>query len=60
AGCQYLWATDSTQGFLELSFESVYAQAREADLWIGVANFKTLAELKATEPRYELFKPFRQ
>ncbi len=60
AGCQYLWATDSTQGFLELSFESVYAQAREADLWIGVANFKTLAELKATEPRYALFKPFRQ
>ncbi|MBL7853505.1 MAG: ABC transporter substrate-binding protein [Cyclobacteriaceae bacterium] len=60
AGCQYLWAADSTQGFLELSFESVYAQAREADLWIGVANFKTLAELKATEPRYELFKPFRQ
>ncbi|MFN5168540.1 MAG: ABC transporter substrate-binding protein [Cyclobacteriaceae bacterium] len=60
AGCQYLWASDSTQGFLELSFEAVYAQAREADLWIGVANFKSLAELKAAEPRYELFRAYQQ
>jgi iron complex transport system substrate-binding protein len=60
AGCEYLWAADSTNGFLQLSFEAVYAKAKEADLWIGVGSFKTLNEIKATEERYALFKPFRE
>ncbi|MCX8490551.1 MAG: ABC transporter substrate-binding protein [Cyclobacteriaceae bacterium] len=60
AGCEYLWASDSTHGFLQLSFESVYAKAKEADLWIGVGSFKALEEIKATEGRYTLFKPFKE
>ncbi len=60
AGCDYLWASDSTSGFLQLSFESVYAQAKNADLWIGVGSFKNLAEIKTTEERYTLFKPFKE
>jgi iron complex transport system substrate-binding protein len=60
AGCKYLWSADSTSGFLQLSFESVYAQAKEADLWIGVGSFKKLEEIKATEERYTLFKPFKE
>jgi iron complex transport system substrate-binding protein len=60
AGCEYLWSSDSTSGFLQLSFESVYSKAKEADLWIGVGSFKTLDEIKATEERYALFKPFRE
>jgi iron complex transport system substrate-binding protein len=60
AGCEYLWASDSTSGFLQLSFESVFAKAKEADLWIGVGSFKTLNEIKATEERYTLFRPFRE
>ncbi len=59
AGCSYLWAQDSTNGFLQLSFESVYAKAKDADLWIGVGSFATLEELKAAEKRYELFKPLQ-
>ncbi len=59
AGCNYLWAQDSTHGFLQLNFESVYAKAKEADLWIGVGSFASLEELKATEKRYSLFKPFQ-
>lgn len=59
AGCNYLWAQDSTNGFLQLSFESVYAKAKDADLWIGVGSFASLEELKAAEKRYELFKPFQ-
>ena len=59
AGCYYLWAQDSTNGFLQLSFESVYAKAKEADLWIGVGSFASLNELKVAEKRYELFKPFQ-
>lgn len=60
AGCNYLWASDSTNGFLELDFESVYAKARQADLWIGVGTFKTLEEIKASDHRYTKFKPFQQ
>jgi iron complex transport system substrate-binding protein len=60
AGCEYLWASDSTNGFLQLSLESVYAKAKEANLWIGVGSFKNLDEIKATEERYTLFKPFKE
>ncbi len=58
AGCEYLWNADSTKGYLQLSFESVFAKAKEADLWIGVGSFKSLSEIKNTEQRYALFKPF--
>jgi iron complex transport system substrate-binding protein len=60
AGCNYLWASDSSHGFLELSFESVYAKAGKADLWIGVALFKSLEEMKSSEHRYSKFKPFKE
>jgi iron complex transport system substrate-binding protein len=59
AGCQYLWSDDSSNGYLELSFESVYEKAKGADLWIGVASFNSLAEMTAAEGRYALFQPFQ-
>ncbi len=60
AACHYLWKEDRSNGFLELSFESVYEKAKEADLWIGVGSFRSLAEIKAAEERYTRFKPFKQ
>jgi iron complex transport system substrate-binding protein len=60
AGCHYLWADDTSQGFLELSFESVYAKAKEADFWIGVGSFLSLQEITNAEERYSKFKPFQQ
>lgn len=60
AGCRYLWADDTSHGFLELSFESVYEKATEADLWIGVGSFLSLKEMKDAEQRYSNFKPFQQ
>jgi len=60
AGCHYLWEDDSTHGFLELSFESVYQKANQADLWIGVGAFSSLAEIKAADERYAKFKPYQQ
>ena len=59
AGCHYLWKEDPSNGFLELSFESVYAKAKDADLWIGVGSFQSLAEIRASEERYARFKPFK-
>ncbi len=59
AGCKYLWEENQSQGYLELSFESVYAKAKDADLWIGVGSFSTLQEIKDAETRYSNFKPFQ-
>ena len=60
AGCTYLWADDPSQGFLELSFESVYEKAKEADLWIGVGSFLSIKEMKDAESRYSNFKAIKQ
>jgi iron complex transport system substrate-binding protein len=59
AGCQYLWEDVKSNGFLELSFESVYEKARNADLWIGTGTYKTLDEIRAADLRYAKFKAFR-
>jgi iron complex transport system substrate-binding protein len=60
AGCDYIWSSDSTHGFLQLSFEEVYTKAKSADMWIGVASFKSLQELRSAENRYALFDPFKR
>lgn len=60
AGCQYLWEADSSTGFLELGFESVYEKAHDADLWVGVGSYSSLRELGDADHRYQRFKPFRQ
>lgn len=58
AGCKYLWEDDPSNGYLELSFESVYEKANQADLWIGVASFASLDEIAKADKRYTKFKPF--
>ena len=58
AGCAYLWEENTSNGYLELSFESVYEKAHDADLWIGVGNYTTLKELERGDHRYARFKPF--
>jgi iron complex transport system substrate-binding protein len=60
AGCEYLWASDSSSGFLELSFEVVYEKAHNADRWIGVGSFNNLKEIEASDQRYSRFKPFKE
>lgn len=59
AGCNYLWSDNDSNGSLELSFESVYEKAWQANLWIGVASFKTLNEIEITDKRYTKFKAFQ-
>jgi iron complex transport system substrate-binding protein len=58
AGYYYLWGTDSSTGFLKLSFETVYEKAYDADYWLGVASFTSLDELKEADNRYAKFKAF--
>lgn len=58
AGCHYLWEDDSSQGFLQMAFESVYEKAHDADLWIGVASFSSLEEMRKADTRYTGFEAF--
>lgn len=60
AGCHYLWEENESNGFLRLSFESVYAKARRAELWIGTGTYKSLAEIAAADGRYRGFDAFRR
>lgn len=60
AGCNYLWGDNSSNGFLELSFESVYEKAHDAALWIGVGSFSSIEEIKNADHRYARFKAFQQ
>lgn len=59
AGGQYLWSENDQNGWLELSFESVYEKASLADFWIGVASFASLNEMTRQESRYKLFSPWK-
>ena len=58
AGGEYLWENDTTSGWLELSFESVYEKANDADYWIGTSTINTKNEMLGQDVRYEKFTPF--
>jgi iron complex transport system substrate-binding protein len=60
AGCSYLWEDDDSNGFLQLSFESVYEKAHDADFWIGVASYNSRKEIMDADHRYSKFRPFIQ
>jgi len=60
AGCRYLWEDDSTNGFLELSFETVYEKAHNADRWIGPGSYNSLKEIQTADRRYTNFKAFKE
>jgi len=60
AGCRYLWENDSTNGFLELSFETVYEKAHNADRWIGPGSYNSLKEIETADRRYANFKAFKE
>ncbi len=58
AGGNYLWASDSSSGWLELSFESVFDKGKEADFWIGTSTMKRRSELESQDSRYVEFDAF--
>jgi iron complex transport system substrate-binding protein len=58
SGCDYLWSDNTSNGFLELSFESVYEKAHAAKFWIGVGSFESNNEIAAADHRYTKFKAF--
>jgi iron complex transport system substrate-binding protein len=56
AGANYLWAGETTNERLQLSFEEVYDVAHGAEFWVNTGrNATTLAELLAEDARYADF-----
>lgn len=59
AGGKYLWQDNVSTGWLELSFESVFEKANQADFWIGMGTLQSLEEVAALDPRYVEFAAFK-
>lgn len=55
AGGQYLWADSDNQTSLNLSFESVFEKAKDADIWINAGDFPSLNALLNSYKNYEWF-----
>ncbi len=59
AGGEYLWNSDTTSGWLELSFEAVYEIGNDAEYWIGTSTINTMDEMISQDERYASFSPFQ-
>jgi iron complex transport system substrate-binding protein len=60
AGGNYIWSENDSEGILQLSFESVYEKARNADLWIGTATYNSLPDIEEADIRYRDFVAFKK
>lgn len=58
AATNYTWQQSQSIASLPLSIESVIKQQLAADYWIE-APYKTYSELSASNPRYAVFKAFK-
>lgn len=59
AGGNYLWSTDTSTASLNLSFESVFEKANDAQFWINAGDFPDKATLLASYKNYEWFAAFK-
>ena len=59
AGGEYLWENDTTSGWIELSFESVYEMAGNSAYWIGTSTLNSKKELLGADERYGSFQPLK-
>jgi iron complex transport system substrate-binding protein len=59
AGAEYLWSHTAGTGKLLLDFETVFAQAAEADVWLNPGSFGSLDEIASADSRYKLFKAWK-
>lgn len=60
AGANYIWKDDNQTGSITLSFENVYAKAKDCDVWINMYNVNSKKELTSYDERYSLFKAFKE
>ena len=56
ANGNYLWADTEGTGSLALSFETVLDKAKDADFWIGPAQYTSIDEIIKDNKNYKFFK----
>jgi len=59
AGGRYIWENDTSDEALPLDIEAVYSNAGQADIWINSGAASSLHDVIITDPRLELFKPYK-
>ncbi|HET8810081.1 MAG TPA: ABC transporter substrate-binding protein [Flavobacteriaceae bacterium] len=59
AGGNYFYAETHGNGSLALSFEQVFQQAKDADIWIAPGNFTSYEQLLSSSEHYKKFKAFQ-
>ncbi|MCA0132232.1 ABC transporter substrate-binding protein [Winogradskyella alexanderae] len=59
ANVNYLWGDTVGDGSLALSFEAVFEQAKDADIWLSPSYFSSFAQLEEANSLYTKFKAFQ-
>ena len=59
ANANYLWKETPESGSLSLSWESVLVKAKNAEYWIGPAQFKSYTEMESSSAHYIQFDAFK-
>ncbi|WP_245794786.1 ABC transporter substrate-binding protein [Flaviramulus basaltis] len=59
AHVDYLWKESEGSGSLQLSFESVFVKAKDADIWLSPSNYKSLEALKNGSSQHAMFEAFK-
>lgn len=59
ANVNYIWQEASGTGSLALNFESVFDQAKNADIWLSPSNYSSLNALEKANSHYTRFEAFK-
>ncbi len=59
ANTNYLWKDSKGTGSLSLNFETVFAKAKDADIWLNPSNYVSLDALKKNNSHNTMFKAFQ-
>ncbi|WP_233530668.1 ABC transporter substrate-binding protein [Gelidibacter salicanalis] len=59
ANANYLWSDTTAKGSLSLSFENVFNEAKDADIWISPSYYPSLDALEKANAHYTKFEAFQ-
>ncbi len=59
AGGEYIYGKTFGNGSIALSFEKVFADGKDADIWIAPGNFVSYSQLLNSSEHYKQFKAFQ-
>lgn len=59
ANANYLWSNTIAKGSLSLSFENVFNEAKDADIWISPSYHPSLEAIEKSNSHYTKFKAFQ-